>query len=171
RPPGCTNTVVFSQVTPMGDQDMLYAAGAQSFRLAGLLPLPPATYSDVTTYNLVAGLEGAIPGMDWTWEAFVNHGMSRTLSRQTGMYSLGRMRAVFTAPNFGQNFSYRSNASSGLGLGGTQAGFGATTGTCTTGLNFFHGYQGVSRDCFAAISADVSNSRTGLGTIGEVNVQ
>src|SRR5690606_3797029 len=106
RPTGCTNTDVFSQVIPMGVQDLLNAAGAESFSLAGFLPLPRATYSDVTTYNLVAGLEGAIPGMDWTWEAFVNHGMSRTLSRQTGMYSLGRMRAVFTAPNFGQNFSY-----------------------------------------------------------------
>lgn len=169
KPGGCTNTDVFSQVVPQGVQDLLNASGAQSFSLAGFLPLPRATYSDVTTYNIIAGLEGSIPGSDWTWEAFVNHGLSRTLSRQTGMYSLSRLRAVMTAPNFGEGFSFRSNGFGGLG--GLSPGFGATTGTCTSGLNFFQGYQGVSQDCFEAISSDVSNRLTTLQTIAEANLQ
>src|SRR5690606_28711886 len=128
---------------------------------------PRATYSDVTTYTLIAGLEGAVPGTDWTWEAFVNHGLSRTLSRQTGMYSLSRLRAVFTAPNFGQGFSYTSNQFGGQG--GISPGFGAATGSCTTGLNFFGGYQGISQDCREAIAADVNNRSTAQQTIAEVN--
>ncbi len=170
---GCTNTDVFSAVIPQGVQDLLNARPDPngSFSLTGFLPLPRETFSDVTTYTMTAGLQGAIPGTDFTWEAFASHGMSRTLSRQTGMYSLSRLRGIMTAPNFGQNFSYRSNDSAGLGLGGTSAGFGATTGTCTSGLNFFQGYQGVSEDCFEAISSDVSNRLTTQQTIAEVNLQ
>src|SRR5690606_19860786 len=111
----------------------------------------------------------SIPGTDWTWEAFVNHGQSRTLSRQTGMYSLERLRAILTAPNFGENFSFRGNAFGGGG--GISAGFGASTGTCTTGLNFFGGYQGISQDCREAIAADVSNRNTTRQTIAEMNLQ
>jgi len=168
---GCTNRDVFSQVVPQGVQDLLDARPNPnaSYSLAGFLPLPRETYSDVTTYTLVAGLEGSIPGTDWTWEAFVNHGLSRTLSRQTGMYSLERLRAIFTSPNFGQGASYTGNPEGGLGFG--SVGFGATTGTCTTGLNFFQGYQGVSQDCFEAITADVSNRLTTQQTIAEVNLQ
>jgi outer membrane receptor protein involved in Fe transport len=166
---GCSNTEAFQAVVPQSIQDILNGSGATSVTLAGFLPLPRATYSDVTTYTMIAGLEGSIPGTDWTWEAFVNHGISRTLSRQTGMYSLERLRAVFTAPNFGQNFSYRGNSFGGGG--GLSAGFGATTGTCTTGLNFFQGYQGVSQDCFEAITADVSNRLTTRQTIAETNLQ
>ncbi len=166
---GCTNTEAFQAVVPQGIQNILTGSGATNATLAGFLPLPRETFSDVTTYTLVAGLEGSIPSTDWTWEAFVNHGLSRTLSRQTGMYSLERIRAVFTAPNFGQNFSYRGNSFGGGG--GLSSGFGAATGTCETGMNFFQGYQGVSQDCFDAISADVSNKLTTRQTIAEVNWQ
>jgi len=192
NPAGCTNTQVFQNVIPQPIQDLLnarvtdiapflpgytpgvsppvYVSNANaSFSLAGFLPLPRETYSDVTTYTMIAGLEGSIPGTDWTWEAFVNHGISRTLSRQTGMYSLERLRAVFTSPNFGQGFNVRGNAFGGQG--GLSAGFGASTGTCTTGLNFFQGYQDVSRDCFEAITADVSNRLTTRQTIAEANLQ
>jgi outer membrane receptor protein involved in Fe transport len=168
---GCSNTDVFEQVVPQQLQALLNSRTDPNapISLSGFLPTPRATYSDVTTYSLIAGLEGSIPGTDWTWEAFVNHGISRTLSRQTGMYSLERMRAVFTAPNFGQNFSDRGNDFGGQG--GLNAGFGASTGTCTTGLNFFGGYQGISSDCTDAIAADVSNRSTTRQTIVETNLQ
>ncbi|HEY6816191.1 MAG TPA: TonB-dependent receptor [Croceibacterium sp.] len=166
---GCTNTEAFRQVVPQGVQTLLNAAGLQSFSLQGALPLPRETFSDVKTYSMVAGLEGSIPGTDFTWEVFVNHGISQTLSTQTGMYSVARERAVFTAPNFGQNFRYTSNAFAGLG--GLSEGFGATTGTCTTGLRFFQGYEGASQDCFDAIETNVSNKSTTRQTIAEANLQ
>ena len=166
---GCTNTEAFQQVVPAGVRTLLNAAGATKFNLAGALPLPRATYSDVKTYTMIAGFEGSIPGTDWTWEAFVNHGISQTLSRQTGFYSVQRERAVFTAPNFGQGFTYQSNQFAGQG--GLSPGFGATRGTCTTGLNFFGGYDGVSQDCLDAIKTDVNTRTTARQTIAEANLQ
>ena len=168
---GCTNTQAFQDVVPDQLEGLLNARTNPNapVSLLGFLPNLRETYTDVTTYQLVAGLEGGIPGTDWTWEAFVNHGISRNLSRQTGMYSLERVRAIVAAPNMGENFSFRGNAFGGAG--GISAGFGASTGTCATGLNFFGGYQGISDDCREAIAADVSNRITTRQTIAEVNLQ
>lgn len=164
-PTGCTNTEVFQAVVPANLQTLLNARGNPNapFAITGFLPSPRETFSDVMTYNLVAGLEGSVPGTDWSWEAFVNHGVSTTLSRQTGMYSLERARTLFTSPNMGQGFRYRGNAAGG--------GFGASTGTCTTGMNFFGGYEGISQDCREAIAADVSNKSETRQTIAEANIQ
>ncbi len=164
-PAGCTNTQVFQAMVPTAIQNLLNARTNPNApaSLSGYLPNPRATFSDVTTYNLTAGFEGSIPGTDFTWEVFGSHSVARTLSRQTGMYSLERMRAVFSAPNFGQGFTDTGNDPS--------SGFGASTGTCTTGLNFFGGYQGISQDCREAISADVSNRGTTRQTIAEANLQ
>src|SRR5690606_37156265 len=159
------------QVVPANIQQLLAARTNPNapFSLAGFLPSPRENYSDVTTYTLIAGLEGEIPGTDWTWEAFVNHGQSRTHSRQTGMYSLSRLRAVFTAPNMGQNFSYTSNQFGGLG--GLSPGFGAASGSCASGMNFFGGYQTISQYCLEAIATDNNNRSTAQQTIAEVNLQ
>lgn len=165
NPTGCTNTEAFQAVVPQSIQNILNARPNPNARvgLTGPLPNPRESFQDVTTYTMIAGLEGSVPGTDWTWEAFVNHGVARTTARQTGMYSLERLRAVFTAPNFGQNFQYTGNA--------YQNGSGAATGTCTTGLNFFGGYQGISSDCREAISSDNVNIGTSRQTIVEANVQ
>jgi outer membrane receptor protein involved in Fe transport len=162
---GCTNTEVFQQAVPDSIETLLNARSNPNANFAptGFLPAPRATYSDVTTYTMIAGLEGSIPGTDWTWEAFVNHGISRTHTRQPGMYSLERLRGVFTSPNFGQGFHYQGNPASG--------GFGASTGNCTSGLTFFQGYDGTTQDCVDAISADVSNKATSRQTIVETNLQ
>ncbi|MBN9506043.1 MAG: TonB-dependent receptor [Altererythrobacter sp.] len=162
---GCTNTEAFQQVVPQQIQALLNQRTNPNapFSLSGFFPNPRANYSEVTTYMLVAGLEGSVPGTDWTWEAFVNHGQSQTWSRQTGMYSMQRVRAVFTAPNFGQGFNHASNEYSGE--------FGAARATCTTGLNFFGGYQGISDDCREAIAADNVNRGTSRQTIVETNLQ
>jgi outer membrane receptor protein involved in Fe transport len=165
NPTGCTNTEVFQAVVPDSIEGLLNARANPNARvqLAGPLPNPRQSYQDVTTYTLIAGLEGAVPGTDWTWEAFVNHGMARTVSRQTGYYSLNRLRAVVSAPNFGQAFRATGNAFGG--------GSGATTATCTSGLNFFGGYEGISQDCREAIAEDNTSIGTSRQTIVEANVQ
>lgn len=165
NPTGCTNTEVFQMVVPDSIQQLLNARTNPNARvqLAGPLPNPRQSYQDVTTYTLIAGFEGAVPGTDWTWEAFVNHGSARTVSRQTGYYSLNRLRAVITAPNFGQNFTGTGNQ---YGNGAS-----ATTGTCTSGLNFFGGYEGITQDCREAIAEDNTSIGTSRQTIVEANLQ
>ncbi len=128
------------------------------------MPDDRETFTDVLTYNIVAGLEGSIPGTDWTWDASVNHGVSQTHAKQTGIYSLERLRAVITAPNFGEGFVGRGNEAFG--------GFGASTATCTSGLNFFvPPAGGFSEDCLEAIRADLKNRTYTRQTIVEANAQ
>jgi len=165
NPTGCTNTQVFQNVVPDSIEALLNARPNPNARvqLTGLLPNPRESYQDVTTYSLIGGFQGSVPTTDWTWEAFLSHGISRTLSRQTGYYSLNRLRGVISAPNFGQNFSATGNQYGG--------GANATTGTCTTGLNFFGGYQDISQNCREAIAEDNSSQGTSRQTILEANVQ
>jgi len=134
------------------------------FGMTALMTDPRETFTDVTTYNLVAGLQGSIPSTDWTWDLSVNHGVSQTYAKQTGIYSLERLRAVISSDNFGQGFSSTGNAAFG--------GFGASTGTCTSGLNLFiKPAGGYSDDCLEAIRADLKNRTFVRQTIVEANMQ
>jgi outer membrane receptor protein involved in Fe transport len=161
---GCTNNQLFASMIPAELQTLLNARANPDapFTLRGLMPELRATDTNVTTYNLLAGLEGSVPGTDWSWEAFVNHGESDTFANQTGIYSLQRLRTVLTAPGFGQGFSQQGNAAAG--------GFGASTGTCTTGLNPFGQFEGVSEDCLEATRADLKNRSKVRQTIVEANL-
>ena len=134
------------------------------FTVTTLLPDNRETFTDVTTYSLIAGLEGSVPGTDFTWEAFVSHGVSSTFARQTGVYSLERMRTVLQSGNFGEGFFQQGNA--------VQGGFGASSGSCTTGLNFYQPPAGgFSEDCLEAVRADLKNRSEVRQTIVEANVQ
>ena len=147
-------TVINPALLPQGVRDVLNARPNPNapFTLQALMPNPRETDTDVSTYNLTAGLQGSIPGSDWTWEAFATFGESETFANQTGIYSLNRLRAVITAPNFGAGFHVQGNQ------GPPGFGFGASTATCTSGLNFFAPPEGgFSQDCLEAISADLKN--------------
>ena len=134
------------------------------FGITAMMPEDRETFTDVLTYNVVAGLEGSVPGTDWTWDASVNHGASITTAKQTGIYSLSRLRAVIGAPNFGEGFSATGNAEFG--------GFGGSTATCTSGLNLFQPPAGgFSEDCLQAIRADLKNRTYTRQTIVEANAQ
>lgn len=118
---------------------------------------------DVYTYNLMAGFEGEIPGTDWTWEAYASQGESETSALQQGFASLERFRAVISSPNWGAGFSSQGNPLFG--------GFGASTGTCTSGIDPFDLDQVVSQDCIEAISADIKSKSVMKQTVYEVNAQ
>lgn len=64
---GCTNTQLFAQDIPAELQTLLNARQNPNapFTIRGLLPELRATDTNVTTYNLLAGLEGTIPGLGW----------------------------------------------------------------------------------------------------------
>jgi outer membrane receptor protein involved in Fe transport len=119
--------------------------------------------TDVLTFNMVGGLEGSIPGTDWTWEAFMSHGESETNSLLTGAASLERFRAVVSAPNWGAGFSARGNPLFG--------GFGAATATCTSGFDPFNKSTPPSDDCINAISADLKTRAIMKQTVYEIDAQ
>ncbi len=163
---GCTNNQVVGQFLPAELQTLLNNRVDPNapWQLTTLMPDDRETFTDVMTYNITTGLEGSVPGTDWTWEAFVNHGESHTFARQTGVYALERLQTVLTAPAFGRGFSLQGNQESG--------GFGASTGQCTTGLNFFNTPAGgFSEDCLEAVRADLKNRSKFRQTIVETNLQ
>jgi len=121
-----------------------------------------ATVTDNYTYNMLAGLEGSIPGSDWTWDITGSQGESLVHATTYGVASLARLRAVMSAPNFGAGFSQQGNA-----IGG---GFGANKATCTSGMNPFSGAT-VSPDCVAAVTADLRDTAVMTQTVWEGNIQ
>src|SRR5690606_7615388 len=125
-------------------------------------PQPRASETDVYTYNLTVGLEGSVPGTDWTWEAFGSHGESHTHGFQTGFASLQRFRYVMGLPNFGAGMEVTGNPEGG--------GFGAASATCTSGFNLFRP-QTISQDCFDAVAADLKTDTSVRQTIAEANLQ
>jgi outer membrane receptor protein involved in Fe transport len=162
---GDTGYIVPTAANPNPVQPMVSGAN-DPVELNYGIPDPRTTINDVETYNLTAGFEGSIPGMDWTWEVFVNHGQSSTYSRQTGTYSLSRSRALLSSPNFGTGFEASSNASS------PRTNFGANFANCTTGMNFFTTpWDNISQDCKAAITADLKNRSEIRQTVVEANLQ
>ncbi|RIV82425.1 TonB-dependent receptor [Aurantiacibacter xanthus] len=119
--------------------------------------------TDVQTYNVTGGFEGSVPGTDWTWEAFVQHGESQTSTVITGIASLSRLREVLTSPDWGRGFSAQGNAAFG--------GFGAASATCTSGLDPFDLDLQISEDCIKAISATLQSRSKMRQTVFEANVQ
>jgi len=135
------------------------------FTVQSLLFDDRETFTDVTTYNLTAGLEGYVPGTSFAWEAFVSHGISSTYAKQTGIYSLSRFQAVVGAPNFGEGFFAQGNQ------GPPNFGFGASSASCTSGLNLYNPPAGgFSEDCLEAIRADLKNRGEVTQTIVEGNI-
>lgn len=165
---GCTNNELFGQFLPADIQTLLNSrANANApFDLRYGVPENRETLTDVTTYQLLAGFEGSVPGTDWTWEAFVNHGESDTYARQTGVLSLARLRTLLAAPGFGRGFSASSNEFS------PREDFGANFANCTTGMNVFQlTWDEISEDCKQAIRADLKNRSAIRQTIVEANIQ
>src|SRR5690606_35449493 len=161
--PGDPGYIAPTDAVPNPEQPWIANPDAP-FGITAMMPDDRETFTDVITYNIVAGLEGRSPNTDWTWDASVNHGASITTAKQTGIYSLNRLRAVLTAPNFGRGFSATGNQEFG--------GFGASTATCTSGLNLFQPPAGgFSQDCLEAVRADLKNRTYTRQTIVEANVQ
>lgn len=134
----------------------------ETFEISWRYPLNRTAESDVYTYNLVTGLEGSVPGMDWTWEAFVSHGETQSSVHQTGFASLERFRHLLSLPNFGEGATITGNEEGG--------GFGAASATCTSGFNIFNPAM-ISQDCYEAVTADIKSRSAMRQTIVEANLQ
>ena len=130
--------------------------------LLALLPEGRVGNTDSLTFNMTGGIEGDIPGIDWTWEVFMSHGESETTSNMTGFYSLMRFREIIEAPDFGKGMVFKGNPEYG--------GFGSADATCTSGLNPFD-WASVTQDCWDAVAAPVKSKQLMEQQIWEANAQ
>ncbi len=147
-------------------------------RLQTPLPVPRESLTHTKTYNLTGGLEGVIPGIEWTWEAFYSYGETSTFTLQEGYGSVERLRIVMGGvidyaddgspifydgyKNFGQGFQMTGNAE--------QGGVGGATATCTSGINPFD-YSNMTMDCWDAVKADIKTNMIMQQTVWEANTQ
>lgn len=126
---------------------------------------PRRTENRVTSYQIVAGLEGNLPIRDWTWEAYVSHGTTQTQTELLGYASVYRWREVVTAPNYGRGFFMTGNTDVPYG-----SGFGGGLGSCTSGLPINSSFMPTD-DCQTAITADMQNSSEMEQRVAEFNMQ
>jgi outer membrane receptor protein involved in Fe transport len=124
---------------------------------------------DTQMYQFVVGVEGDLPSLDWTWEAYASYGEAHTLGVYSGMMSLERYRYVTRQPNFGRNMYVQGNALAGN--------FAAATARCTSGLPMVWGVSGYgpdfvpSQDCIDAIASNTKMTGEMGQTVGEFNMQ
>jgi len=117
-----------------------------------------------TNFQVLAGLEGTVPGTDWTWEVYGSHGESTTKTDQYNFASVLRWRAVLSSPNYGRNFSYKGNS------GTPGGGFQGATGKCTSGVNPFT-HAAWSQDCANAVRTNLQTENRVIQNIVEANLQ
>jgi outer membrane receptor protein involved in Fe transport len=128
-----------------------------------------ATLNNNTVWQITGGFNGTVPGIDWTWELQASHGQSEEYTASSGNVSLERYRAIVLAPNYGENFYYKGNQAS---EGSSGPGFGAGTGTCTSGFyeTIFHNGR-PSQDCIDSITANLQSYALLKQEIVEFNTQ
>jgi outer membrane receptor protein involved in Fe transport len=153
--PAELSTLLNSRPNPGGDYQLVYY-------LNNVLGDRASTV-DVFSYNMLGGFNGTIGGSSWTWEAYATKGQSETSSLLTGVASLNRFRAVVSAPNWGVGFSSQGNPAFG--------GFGASTATCTSGLDPFQKDIPITQDCKDAVAAPLQTRGTLEQDIFEANAQ
>jgi iron complex outermembrane recepter protein len=176
---GCTNSQVFPvpnelavlldnrPTTPVTYNGVTYANGRNAPFLINITPEQLGrrkTDNFTTTFQVVAGFEGTIPGTDFTWDVTGSHGETTAKSNQSGFTDGRRTQAVQSAPNYGLNFSARGNSGQ---LGG---GFNGALASCTSGMNPFV-TQAWTQDCVAAITVDTQNENRLSQDMIEANLQ
>ena len=176
---GCSNSQVFPvpaelrtlldnrAATPITYNGVTYSDGRNAPFLMNITPEQLGrrkTENFNTTFQVVAGLEGTIPGTDFTWDITGSHGETAAKSNQSGFTDGRRTQAVLSAPNYGVNFQGRGNSGQ---LGG---GFNGAFATCTSGINPFI-TQAWTQDCVTAITVDTQNENRLSQEVAEANLQ
>jgi len=116
--------------------------------------MPPRSTRDTNSnWQVVAGLTGKVPTLDWTWDVYGSHGESMAYSLGEGYASLVRYQQLLRAPNYGANATITGNQ------GAPNFGFGSATIHCTSGFYdaIFNGGR-PSQDCVEAITARIQNT-------------
>jgi outer membrane receptor protein involved in Fe transport len=130
---------------------------------------------NVRTYQVVLGLDGEIPELGWTWEAYASTGSSITVNESLGAQSVGRWRFLINQPNYGTGLYQLGNAEGN--------GFGAGSMECTNGYTalgqgerYYLAATGLpasypSEDCQRAIRASMAANSNMEQTVYEANLQ
>ncbi|HEY6816938.1 MAG TPA: TonB-dependent receptor, partial [Croceibacterium sp.] len=164
---GCTNKQVFpvpSELALLLDS----RPTANADWRADIVPTSIArryTDNNVTTYQLVTGFDGEIPGTDLTWDVTGSYGETVAKTDTYGFFSADQFRTIVQAPNYGRNFRTQGNA---VPPGANRNG---ATATCTTGISPFNTAQDYSEDCGDAVRIDAQVENRLKQKVAEANLQ
>lgn len=164
---GCTNRQVFpvpDQVATLLNSRTNSTAPWQ----ANIVPTSIArryTNNYVTTFQMLAGFEGTVPGLDWTWDVTGSYGETIAKTDTFGFFSAEQFRTIVQAPNYGRNFRTQGN---NVFPGANRNG---ATASCTTGISPFNTSQVYSEDCGLAVRIDAQVENRLRQQLAEANLQ
>jgi outer membrane receptor protein involved in Fe transport len=164
---GCTNSQVFPTPTELSYiLDNRGAASNSPWEINTFLNQVGERLLDNrnTTFQVMTGFNGTVPGNDWTWEVYGSHGESNAKTDQYNFASVLRWRAVMGSPNYGKGFLYKGNS------GTPGGGFQGATGTCTSGVSPFV-QTAWTDDCKAAVTTNLQTENKISQDIVEANLQ
>jgi iron complex outermembrane recepter protein len=119
--------------------------------------------ADISTnvFQIMAGLDGALPFRDWTWEGYVSHGETNIDDNmKSGFASVQRYGSILNSASNGTNLNL-GGYGAGYANSGLSAGLGAST-ACTSGLPVFSATAfAPSSNCLNAVGMNL-NTRTQL---------
>jgi iron complex outermembrane receptor protein len=164
---GCTNKQVFPvtpEIAALLDSRPNPTAPWQS----NIIPSSIARrYTDnyVTTYQMLAGFEGDIEGVDWSWDVTGSYGETIAKTDTFGFFSGEAFRAIVQSPNYGRNFRTQGN---NVFPGANRNG---ATASCTSGISPFNTSQVYSEDCGIATRIDAQVENRLKQQLVEANLQ
>jgi len=164
---GCTNAQVFpvsSEVAALLDS----RADPNAPWQANIVPASIArryTDNNVMTFQALIGLEGTVPGTDWTWDVTASHGETVAKTDTYGFFSADQFRTIVSAPNYGRNFQTQGN---NLAPGANRNG---ATVSCGSGISPFNTSQIYSEDCGLAVRIDAQVENRLRQEMAEANLQ
>ena len=163
---GCTNSQVFPTPTELNGLLNGRADPNSPFQVNKYLTQVGRRFTDNqnTSFQVLAGLNGNVPGTDITWEMFGSHGETVAKTDQYNFASVQRWRLLLSSPNYGQGFSYTANSEAPGG------GFQGATGTCASGVNPFT-TPNWTDDCRDAVRLDLQNENRVRQDMVEFNTQ
>lgn len=152
------NVLSTTQFDPNTGQPLVIAGEDADWRLGRTLDFMPPRSTNNTTqlYQLLAGFEGDLGLGDWTWEAYISHGETKTDTNFIGFASTAHYLAIATAPNYGRGL--------------VREGLGGKTLRCTSGLPMFEQFE-VSQDCLDSIQVNAADRMRLTQDIVEANFQ
>jgi outer membrane receptor protein involved in Fe transport len=166
---GCTNSQVFpvpSELAALLDSRTGDAA-TQPFYV-NLVPgdlFRRTTINHNQTFQMLLGLNGKIPGTDWTWEVFGSHGETTARTELYGYVSVERLAAILNAPNYGYNSTFTGN---GTPIAANRNGASAS---CQSGLSPFPPVSSYTADCGLAVAVDAQIENRLIQDDVQINLQ
>lgn len=118
---------------------------------------PEQSRTTSNVYQVLAGVKGVIPAIDWTYDVYATEGHTTTLTTLDGGFlSLQRYRDVIQAPFYGKG--YVKDIGNGFRI------------SCTSGLSPFSN-EPVTQDCLDAVGVTMKNNTDFEQQVFEANLQ